>query len=554
MLTTLRVKNLALVENVTVEFGPGLNMVTGETGAGKSILLGALDLLLGERADRTLIRAGQDACGAEAVFELGDSSEVDEVLEDLGLDVCDGGQLVLRRIIRASGGGQILVNDSPVTLQALKRLGQHLVDMHGPHDHQSLLQPEAQLNILDAFGHAWGERSAYEKVYRRLRDLETRRESMTADSENIEEQLDLLRHRAKEIEGAALKADEEEEIIEKHKVVGNAQRILELGQMALQASVEGEPSAFDLMVEAKRALDEMARLLPEAEAWREEVQDVTHRLQEIGAAVGSRLDSIGGEPERLDWLDQRLTTYQKLKRKYGPTVEDVLRVLDETKQRLQRLENLEEELETLDAELSGVKAELEQVGGELHAKREVVSLQLAEAITVELQALGFQHGAFGVDVVPSAPSASGLDAVEFGFAPNVGEPMRPLRAIASSGEISRVMLATKAVLARHDRIPVLVFDEIDANLGGEMGHAVGSKLAAVAKTHQVVCITHLPQVAVHGTTHYAVSKHVENARTLTRVERLEGEEHRVREVARMLGGREDTPVTLDHARELLRKR
>jgi DNA repair protein RecN (Recombination protein N) len=550
MLTSLRVKNLAIVENVRVEFGPGLNVITGETGAGKSILVGALNLLLGDRADHGLIRAGEDACGAEASFQLADSSAIDEILDEHGLSPCDSGQLILRRIIRASGSSQNLINDTPVTLQVLSRVGELLVDMHGPHDHQSLLSPEFQMDLLDAFGHLWDERAAYEEAFQQWQALEERRAKLNAYGENVAEQIDLHQFRVKEIEEAAPVEGEEGQIDQEHRLVGNSHRILELSQAILNALSEGEGCAFDNLAAAQKTLDDLARLVPEAEEWREEARRLAAGIQDLGATLRNLAERVDADPARLEWLDQRLAMYQRLKKKYGATVPEILAVLKTSKERLDDLQTRGEQLASIGAEIEAVRQRIDARGQALRKTRGGVAEKLAEAVTAELRALGFERGSFAVELRDAEPRTSGLDDVEFGFAPNVGEPLRPLRAIASSGEISRVMLATKVVLAAHDRIPVMVFDEIDSNVGGEMGNAVGRKLEAVAKRHQVICITHLPQVAVFGANHLAVTKSVRDGRTLTAVRRLEGEQ-RVEEVARMLGGRDLTSVAVRHAREML---
>ncbi len=552
MLTNLRVKNLALVEEAGVVFRPGLNVITGETGAGKSVLIGALAILLGERMDRGQIRSGAEECSAEALFDLADPAPVNVLLEDLGLVPCEGGELLIRRVVKASGSSRNLVNDSPVTLQALKRLGELLMDMHGPYDHQSLLHRDAQLDILDAFGKLMNERALCAEAYRAWRDLQDRRAELEGGGEGVAEQVDLLAYRVKEIEDAALTEIEEEEIRAEHLVVGNAQRILELGTALTQALSEGEGSAFDTLASVRGAADELARLLPEAQTWQQELAQATHALQELSLTVSRELSRVEGDPARLDWLDARLALYAKLRKKYGPSVREVLDTLERSRQRLSDLQNREARLVELDREIAAAHAKIEKAAESLRAKRQQVADKLADAVSRELRELGFAHGLFSVSLSPCEPRATGMDEIEFGFAPNAGEPVRPLRAIASSGEISRVMLATKAVLARHDRVPVLVFDEIDANVGGEMGTAIGKKLAAVAKHHQVLCITHLPQVAVYGACHFAVSKSVREGRTYTRVVEL-GEDERVEELARMLGGRDLTAVTLTHSREMLKK-
>ncbi len=548
MLKSLRVRNLAVAENVSVEFGPGFNVITGETGAGKSILVGALALLLGERADKTLIRTGEEQCSVEAVFELPDPREINGILDGLGLPPCEGGLLVFRRTIRATGG-QILVNDSPVTLQALKQIGDALVDMHGPHDHQSLFRTDAQLAVLDAFGRCGREREAYTETFARIRDLERRKAELSMNEADLAQQVDLLEYRVREIEKAEIREGEEEEVQKEHLVRGNAQRILELAGHVAGALTEQEACAFNALVAAQRPMEELSRLLPAAAEWREEMAQLAARVQELGVSIAREAEAVEAEPARLEWLDQRMATYQKLKRKYGGTVAAVLETLETSRTRLKDLRTRAEQVAALDAEAAALRAQLETRGLALRKKRAAAAGELGEAVTGELEFLGFPGSAFAVELSPREPEADGMDHVEFGFAPNVGEAMRPLRLIASSGEISRLMLATKAVLAEHDRMPVLVFDEIDANLGGEMGHAVGRELAGVATRHQVICITHLPQVAAHGTLHHAVRKAVRDGRTFTQVDRLE-EKARIEELARMLGGG-DSRAALAHAVEML---
>ncbi len=551
MLTLLRVKNLALVEEATVAFEPGLNIITGETGAGKSILIGALYLLLGERADTSAIRAGETQCVVEATFQLAEPQAVNEILTDAGLEPCDHGLLILRRTVKAAGGGQAFVNDAPVTLPLLKRLGAHLVDLHGPHDHQSLFQPASQLDILDSFARADAERAAYAAAFARRQALLARREELAGDRGDLDAQIALYAHQVREIEEAAPVEGEEDEVRAEQQTAGHAQRILELGQLIVQATSEDENSALAIMAPARKALDELARLLPAAKEWLAEFRGHTDALAALTGAIQSELTHISADPARLEWLDQRLATYDKLKRKYGPSLADILQTLAAAKTRLQDLQTRDQQKADVEKELLAVEKELQTAGRALRKRRAAAAEKLAPAITAELQALGFAHGLFAIELTPSeAPLASGLDKLEFAFAPNVGEPMRPLRAIASSGEISRVMLGIKVVVAAADRIPLLVFDEIDANVGGETARAVGQKLAQAAKRRQVIAITHLPTVAACGAHHHAVRKEVQAGRTHTRVVALD-HAARVEELARMLGGRESTSVTLRHAAELL---
>jgi len=551
MLTLLRVKNLALVEDAAVSFEPGLNIITGETGAGKSILIGALYLLLGERADSSAVRSGEAQCLVEATFRLADTGEIDPILADSGLDPCEDGVLILRRVVKAAGGGQAFVNDAPVTLAMLKRLGSLLVDLHGPHDHQSLFQPARQLDILDAYAKTESIHAPYAEAYGRWQALLARREELAADVGDIDAQIDLLAWRVKEIDEAAPVAGEEDQVRAEQQTAGHAQRILELGQQVVQAISEDEAAALNLLAPARKSLDELARLMPSAQDWPDELREHTDALAVLSAGIQRELADIDADPSRLEWLDSRLATYDRLKRKYGPTLEDILRTREDAHARLQDLQNRDRQKAEVEQAIAATAKELDRHGRALRKRRAAAAEKLAPAITAELRALGFEYGAFDVQVLPAdTPTPSGIDRVEFGFAPNPGEPMRPLRAIASSGEISRVMLGIKVVLAEADRIPLLVFDEIDANVGGTTAHAVGRKLAQASRRHQVVAITHLPPVAACGDHHHAVRKSVENGRTTTRVVPLTGDE-RVEEIARMLGGRDATTVALRHAAELL---
>jgi len=551
MLSRLSVKNLALVEKLAIDFEPGLNVITGETGAGKSILIGALGLLLGERADKKIIRTGEDTCTAEAMLQLDDASGVNAILESLGLEPCEGGQLIIRRTVKANGSNQQTINDSPVTIQALKQLGEVLVDMHGPHDHQSLLSRSAQLTILDAYGRTQKELGAYQEVWSARRDIQHQIETLQGDDEDVEAKIEMLGFRIKEIEAVAPVEGEEENLIQEHRTVSNAQRIRELGEGITSALTESEMSAFDGIATVQKMLEELSDLISDAPAWRDEAKSLAIGIKELSASVSSRLESIETDPSRLEWLETRMAAYQKLRRKYGGSVESALAQLKESRVRLHDLETRGERLAQLQRELTDNDKKLSACGKVLKEKRRKASAKLADEITVHLRDLGFAHGVFSVEITDSEPKPTGVDDVEFGFAPNLGEAKKPLRDIASSGEISRVMLATKAVLAAHDQIPVLVFDEVDANVGGEMGNAIGRKLKVLAGARQVICITHLPQVAAMGATHFAVRKAVRDQRTFSQVDKL-GNKDRVEEIARMLGGRDVTSAVMTHARELLK--
>ncbi len=554
MLTRLNIRNLALVDSLSIEFNRGLNVITGETGAGKSLLIGALRLLLGERADKSMIRTGESSCGIDACFELADAKDVNAVLDEMGMEPCEDGLLIIRRTLTESSSKN-WVNNAPVTLNVLKSLGDCLVDMHGPYDHQSLLRTDAQMDILDAFGGLQMDRAEYRKTYRVFQTLDKQLQALSnIDNSGLEEQIDLLTWRIKEVEDAKISEEDEAEVLQEHEQIANAQNILELAQTAADGLTEGEYSASDGLSAARRACTQLIKYIPEAADWAEELEGAARTAQEISAVIQGAVDDISAGPERMQFLDERVALYRSLKRKHAPSVPEILDLLDEWKGRLKELLSRDDRRAEVEAERAAALVEAEQAGQALSAKRQKAAGKLADAITAELRDLGFEHGLFEVQLIDlEEPSASGMDEIEFGFAPNAGESMRPLRMIASSGEISRVMLAVKAVLARHDRIPLLVFDEIDANVGGEIANAVGEKLAQVGRTHQLIAITHLPQVAVCGKTHFAVSKCVHEKRTFTQIKRLD-ETARTEEIARMLGGKDLTKSTLRHAEELLQNK
>jgi len=551
MLCQLSVRNLAIVETARVGFTTGLNVVTGETGSGKSVLIGALSLLLGERADKGAIRSGAAEATVEARFELADARAVDALLEAAGLPPCEAGQLIVRRTLSATGAGRCWLNDGATTLQTLRAVGEPLVDMHGPYDHQSLLSPDFQLELLDAFGHCDAPRAAYREAYEAWRDRLRERETLAGDSADTAAEIDRLRYVVDEIAQAALTDDDEEPLVARHAEAANAEAILALGQTVGEALDGADHSAFDALTAAQQRLAELARLLPEAGIWLDEARSAALQVQELGRTINDRLQRIEPDPGLLEQLEARMGVVQKLKRKYGPAVADVLQTLARHTARLAALESRGERLAELDGEIGRARELVQRRAEGLTRDRRAAAAKLGRAITRELRDLGFAKAAFAVELAPREPAPHGCDAATFRFAPNPGEPASALREIASSGEIARVMLAVKSVLAAHDRIPVLVFDEIDANVGGEIGRAVGRKLRALAARRQVICITHLPQVAAYGHAHFAVAKRLQGGRTCAEIARIDDAEARAAELARMLGGADMTPLSLEHARGML---
>lgn len=550
MLTTLRIRNLALVADLTLEFPPGLVAVTGETGAGKSVVLGALNLLLGGRADRTLLRAGEDTCTVEAVLDVSAlPAAFGEAVAAAGVEPCEGGQLLLKRTFTAAGANRQFVNGTPATLGVLASLGDWLVDIHGPHDHQSLLHPARQLALLDAFGGLGDRVRAFRDLLEHRRALEAEKAALVVDEETYARQLDLLRFQSGEIAAAALQPDEEEPLLAEHRRAANAVQLLQLGQAALER-LAGEDGSLLIQAGAVgRLLQDLQRLDPQARCLTSLHEQAVSAVRDLQSDLGHYLERIELDPERFAALEERLNVLQTLKRKYGPTLAAVIESGEEARRRLAQLEARDTELQRLNAGIGELDRKLETAGRQLGEARRALIPRLAGAVTRQLTDLGFQRSAFDIALSPApAPTASGLDAVEFQFAPNPGEPARPLRAIASSGEMARVMLALKTVLAAEDEIPVLVFDEVDANVGGETARAVGEKMRQIARRRQVFCVTHLAPVAAAADAHFVVSKEVRDGRTLTRVERTDGPE-RVTELARMLGGQSD--AARRHAASLL---
>jgi len=560
MLTTLRIKNLALVADLTLELESGYNVITGETGAGKSILIGALNLVLGERADRTLIRSGSDSCSVEAVFDVTKlKAPLDSFLDENGLEPCDDRQLVLKRTFTNAGANRQFVNGSPTSLNALATIGEWLVDIHGPHEHQSLLNTTRQLDLLDAFGKLEDEREGFKSLLRKRAALESEKAALIIDEKTYAQQLDLLRFQVNEITAARLQTSEEEQVEQEHHRASNAAKLLQLSQAALDLLSENDNSLLTQAGVIGRTLQELQRVDPSAAPLVMSHEQAISVLRDLQAELRHYADKVDVDPARLQELEERLNLIHSLKRKYGGNVAEIIAFGEEARTKLQTLELRDAELTRINAGLEKVGTELWSVGQGLSAKRRKVIPQLSKAVSKELSDLGFKQSRFEITLTSASQSPNinqqlsftshGLDTTEFQFAPNPGEPARPLRAIASSGELARVMLAIKTVLAAEDQVPVLVFDEVDANVGGETANAVGEKMRQISKNRQVLCITHLPQVAAPASAHYVATKQVKAGRTISEITLLD-EGERVTELARMLGGQ--TEAARKHAEALLK--
>lgn len=537
MLTNLRIRNLALVAELSLELGPGFNAITGETGAGKSLLIGALNLLLGQRADRTLLRAGSDTCTVEAVVDVRNlRAPLGPFLADHGLEEVSDGLLLLKRTFTASGTNRQFINGSPASLQTLAELGEWLVDIHGPHDHQSLFQPARQLDLLDAYADLGKERITFSEWIAKRDQKLAEKQALIVDESTYARQLDLLRHQVQEISNARIQPDEEVQLEAEHARASNAARLLELCQTGLDLIADSEDAVIAKLGHLGRALQEIARLDPEAGSLVTLHSAALESLQDLRTELDRYAGRIDVDPGRFQELEERLNLLQSLRRKYGRSLAEVLAFGQEAEQQLARLEGRDAERVRLDAELAQIETELRARGAALTQARERVIPRLKKAVEAQLRDLGFRQSEFNIDLRTGASAHRfGFDSVEFLFAPNPGEPSRALRAIASSGELARVMLALKTVLATQDEIPILIFDEVDANISGEVAHTVGAKMRQIGRRRQVICITHLAPVAAAGDQHYVVSKTEREGRTTTEINPVRGDA-RAGEIARMLGG------------------
>ena len=551
VLTLLRIKNLALVEELEWKMGPGFVAVTGETGAGKSIIIGALQLLLGERADKSLIRTGADLCTVEAVFSGNELQKLNPQLVEAGIEPCEN-ELILKRSLSSTGTNRQFINSSPTTLSALKNLGDELVDLHGPHDHQSLLSPETQLILLDSFARAEERLAEYRNHYRQLQTLLAEHSALNTAETAREQEIDLLRHQINEIKSANLVADEEEEIEKRYKLTSNSKRLIDLASATANKLSEADDSVLSQLAETQRLLRELEKIDNSIAQFSATHAASVIELSEIARALSAYTEKLDLDPEQLAALEQRVSLFETLKRKYGGSIAEVIAFGERAAERMQKIEGRDAELERLVKEIENVRSHMNRAGEALHKLRTKAAPKLSENIRRNLRDLGFRQSEFEAKLSAlDEPRASGFDALELLFSPNPGEPLKPLRAIASSGEISRLMLAIKSALAAHDAIPLLVFDEIDTNVGGEIAHAVGAKMLTLGHDHQLICITHLPQVAAIASSHFVVTKDVSRGRTFSSLREVTGK-MRQEEIARMLGGKSESALKL--AASLLKDR
>ncbi len=551
MLQSLRIRNLALLEEVALDFEAGFTAVTGETGAGKSILLGALALLAGERADKTVIRQGAAVCEVEASLYFTDPSKVDALLAELDLPPCEDGLLILKRSVPREKAPKITVNGSLATLAALQRLGEHWVDFHGPGEPRRLLKENCQLELLDLFGRSAGALAAYQEKYRDWRGLLAERERLTQETKLTPDQVEFLQNQLAKLDALEL-TEEAIGVLERDfQRMNRAQELIELSGI-LAAGLTGEEGVQGRLAALLREARQLENIDAASKPLSDRLSSVAVEVNDLGAEFESLGQQLQFDPEQAEQLTARMNTWLEMKRKHGGELPAVLAARDELRRRLEVQGDLAGALERLDRQIAEAARAVKKDAQALRMVREKAAKELAKAAAKSIAQLGFKKADFLIRVVPlPEPGPTGDCGCEFLFSPNVGEPPLPLNRIASSGELARVMLALKTVLADLDGVPLLVFDEVDANVGGEIGRVVGEKMAAIAKNHQVLCVTHLPQVAAQATCHLVVTKDQTKDRAIVAIAPIQANRKaRVSELARMLGDR-NAKSALAHAEELL---
>jgi DNA repair protein RecN (Recombination protein N) len=556
MLRELHISNLAVIADVRIELDPGLNCFTGSTGAGKSLVIGALQVLLGLRSAAEMLRPGVDEARISGVFEIRNPNLLADVEKITDVQVtADGGELLLTRRLYASGRSSVSINGNPITLGMLKQLAEALVDVHGQHDHQYLLKPSNQIDVLDQFAGLWPLREKYHAVYEKLQTAKRQLEDLDANRNLREQQLKLYRFQAEEIDNAQLDPAEYEELEARSSVLRNLEKLKKEAGAVYAALYEADGSILERVKMMTGVLADLSSLDIGLKEIAGNVKDATISLEESAFDLSRYLDKLDIDPGELAEVEDRLNTINRVLNKYGRTMDDALAHRKELAQKIGELERATVDLSSLQKEITPLTRELKTLGEQLSAKRQIAAKKLSPLIEKQLAELGMEKAKFTIEF--AAPpkdepiaAPSGFDSIEFVAQTNPGQLPQPLRKIASGGELSRIMLGLKSILAHSDRISVLVFDEIDANVGGRLGSVIGNRLRGLAAHHQVLCITHLPQIASYADRHLTVRKSVSGNQTETTVRVMQGDE-RLQELSEMVGGPRVTETTRAQARELL---
>jgi DNA replication and repair protein RecN len=565
MLQSLSVRDYALIEELEMEFGSGLNIITGATGAGKSILIGALRMILGERANTDVVREGTSKAVVEGIFDDADTARIRAVLEKNEIPTGPLPRVILRRRI-TDRGSRGFVNDTPATLDVMRAVAGELIDLHGQHEHQSLLHTETHLRLLDSFGGLGGLVESYQAKREQVAELVEEREALAARERELRQQKELYEFQIEEIDAVDPQPGEEEELRAEQRVLENAEHLYASTKELYERLFESEEALHDQLVVSRNDLQDLARIDDAFEDHVDEIESARIMVSELANFLQDYNAHVEFDPERLQEIRERTTEIEKLKRKYGGTLEAVLEHRREIGEKYELAQDFEGNLERLDAQIEDAKADLTDVAQRLSQKRREVATRIEDAILDELGMLGMPNSQFEVRftrkeepdgwIQPDDADANyrafrkGVDQVEFFISTNVGVSPMPLAEVASGGEISRIMLALKTILAKSERLPILVFDEIDVGISGNMARRVGESMHDLARYHQIITITHLPQIAALGDRHYKVQKIVEDGTTKTTIHRLD-EDEQATQVASLISGEDITDAALESARQLM---
>ena len=564
MIRLISIKNFALAENLTIEFGEGLNIVTGETGAGKSVLVGAIAAVLGGRVYSEVVRTGSEKACVEAVIDISRLSPLKALLRDKGLDA--GDELILRREIAVKGSSRGFVNDSPVTISALAEVGDHLIDIHGQHEHQSLLRRETHRGVIDLLGHHEEQLNRTAESFTALINAQRKLKELKSRQKTLTEKYELYDFQYREIADADLSVDEEAALDVEHKRLANIEKLLEISSKLSQLFIGEEEGILGRIAAAGQLFEGLREYSPELDSLYKEFSTARIVFDECAGAVDRFQSGLEFDPERFQFVEERLKLISRLKKKYGDTIGEVLAYQEEIFQNLQLKDNFEAEIAQLEQSLAETRSIYQDAATALSLARKETANKMANMVAEQLAYLGMPRMVFEIRIEHEpdpngvyesngqsfAGDADGIDRVEFYISPNPGERAKPLGKIASGGELSRIMLALKTILAGIDAIPTLIFDEVDSGVSGRVAQAVGRSIAELSNKHQIICITHLAQIASHGDAHYSVEKYVEEDRTFTRITALD-ESQRTVEIARLIAGDNITDTVLESAKQLIRE-
>ena len=562
MLAELRIKDLAIVDEIDIVFSRGLNVLTGETGAGKSIIINSVNMLLGDRTFDGLIRTGAEAATAEALFDISDHTEIEEKLRAIGVD--DAKELLIKRMVTSSGRSRVFVNGTLSTLARISKIGEILLSIYGQHEHQNLQKAERHLDILDEYGGLDAFRTQYGESFHEMDGLIRELQSLREAEHQLIKDRELMRFQSQEIAAAQLRENEEETLREQRRILSNAEKLFERADAAETTLYSGESSISERLHTVLQNVEEIARIDPSMDSLVKTLESSIYQLEDVAYSVRDYRGKIEYDPDGLETVEHRLEELQTLKKKYGPTIQDILQFKERVDDQLERLDSRDERIKTLEERLAKVQQKTIELGRTLSQKRKGGATAFERVMEEELGSLGMANTVFEVrfdvnhsvtrekwiDAVNVSLGPRGMDTAEFYISPNVGEEPRPLSRIASGGELSRIMLAIKRIIASAEPGQTLVFDEVDAGIGGAVAEVVGKKLRDLSSYHQIVCVTHLPQIACFADVHHRVTKSIRQNRTRALVEELDSEE-RIDEIARMLGGLRITEKTRAHATEMI---